>query len=445
MTPTPSSPSAPLPPEVIHLGGKDTVTGSCHLLRINGLHILVDCGLVQGNDTAAPMESWPVKPSRVDFVILTHAHIDHMGRVPELVRRGFRGEILCSHPTRLLLQPMLRDALSFSDLEGKEAASLLETIDDLSWGFEYNEFFHLKKGVRFRLGRAGHILGSSFVKIEDGSGWSVIFSGDLGARDTPLLPDPDKADGCDLLVLESTYGDRLHEDRRERVKRLGEVLEHCLSDGGKVFIPAFSLGRTQELLYELDRLSLDRKLGIGTRIPVCIDSPLGIEVTRIYAQSREYWDREAKEILRRGDDPLNFEALYGVLRFRDHLELLHMDGPAVIIAGSGMCTGGRIVNHLKGGLGDGRNDVLFVGYQAAGTPGRDLLRYGRQPGGYVELEGERFPIKAQVHVLGGYSAHADQAGLVEWARNMDGRPEIRLVHGEERAREGLRRALTANG
>ncbi len=445
MTPNPSSPPTALPPEVIHLGGKDTVTGSCHLLRISGLHILVDCGLVQGSDTAAPMESWPVKPSRVDFVILTHAHIDHMGRIPELVRRGFRGEILCSPPTRLLMQPMLRDALSFSDLERNEAERLLSTIDDLSWGFEYNESFHLKKGARFRLGRAGHILGSSFVKIEDGSGWSVIFSGDLGARDTPILPDPDKADGCDLLVLESTYGDRLHEDRRERTKRLGEVLERCLSDGGKVFIPAFSLGRTQELLYELDRLSLDRKLGIGTRIPVCIDSPLGIEVTGIYSQCREFWDREAKEILHRGDDPLNFEELYAVVRFRDHLELLHMDGPVVIIAGSGMCTGGRIVNHLKAGLEDARNDILFVGYQAAGTPGRDLVRYGRRPGGYVELEGERFPIKARVHVLEGYSAHADQAGLVEWARSMDGNPEIRLVHGEKRAREGLRRALSANG
>lgn len=434
-------------PEIIHLGGCKTVTGSCHLLSAKGLHIVIDCGLVQGSDAALAMKEWPVKPAEIDFLFLTHAHIDHIGRLPELLQNGFRGEIIASHPTKALLAPMLRDAAEIQQVRGAESGQtgrwqteqVLAAVDELCWGFEYNETFDLNKGLRFTLGRAGHILGSSFVRFESRDAeWAVIFSGDLGAKHTPLLPDPDPPDECDLLILESTYGDRLHEDRTERVERLGRVLARCLADDGKVFIPAFSLGRTQELLFELNRLWGDPKQGIGSRVPVCIDSPLGLEITRIYSHLQAFWDKEASALLKHGDDPLDFAQLYAVTRFRDHRELVHMDGPAVIIAGSGMCTGGRIIDHLQGGLEESRNEVLFVGYQAEGTLGRSILKYAEKPGGYAVLGGQRVEIRAKVQTLSGYSAHADQRGLIEWVQAMPARPGcIKLVHGASQARSAL--------
>ena len=312
-------------PKIIHLGGENTVTGSCHLLQANGINIMVDCGLAQGNDVLLPMKSWPVSPSEIDYLFLTHAHIDHIGRVPELIERGFSGEIICSHPTKALLSPMLEDAMGFSDMTEQQAAKILKTIDDLSWGFEYRETFSLKKGIKFRLGCAGHILGSCFIRFELPDGFTIVFSGDLGAKDTPILCDPDISEPCDLLILESTYGDRNHEGRKSRIEVLRKILDRALDDGGIVYIPAFSLGRTQELIYELDR--------IGTKVPVFIDSPLGLEITKIYSSLSEYWDKEARELKAKGDHPVDFRNLYSVERFRDHKRLLEMDEPAIVIAG----------------------------------------------------------------------------------------------------------------
>jgi metallo-beta-lactamase family protein len=347
---------------------------------------------------------------------------------------------------------MLQDAMGFSDRPEKKVDKLLRTIDELSWGFEYREKFQLKKGIKFKLGCAGHILGSCFIRFELPDGFTIVFSGDLGAKDTPILCDPDISEPCDLLILESTYGDRNHERRGDRIKRLGEILLRAIADEGKVFIPAFSLGRTQELIYELDRLfsatdphGLTPVRSFGPtgqaltgnshakrkikdqkaefNIPVFIDSPLGLEITKIYSSLSEYWDKEAKALMANGDHPVDFEGLYAVERFRDHKRLLEMDGPAVVIAGSGMCTGGRIIEHMKAGIEDSRNDIFFVGYQAKGTPGRDILKYSKRPGGYVVLDGEKFDIKAKVHQLTGYSAHADQKGLLEWVASMPGRWE----------------------
>lgn len=442
-------------PKLTHLGAGDCVTGSCHLLEASGLNILVDCGSVQGDEASLPMERWPVHPRRIDFLFVTHAHMDHIGRLPDLIQNGFRGEILATHPTKVLLGPMIEDGMKFTHLSRREASDVLSTIDETARGFEYGTFFDLRKGVRFKLGRAGHILGSCFVEMGSVSeGWSVTFSGDLGATDTPILPDPESPGSCDWLVLESTYGDALHEDRRDRVRRLGDVLTRALADGGKVFIPAFALGRTQELIYEMDRLFTDPelkkafpKLSTGKRIPVLIDSPLGLEITRTYSRLKEYWDTEAKAILRAGDHPIDFDQLYAVTRHADHLDALRVPGPCVIIAGSGMCSGGRIVAHLKSGLGDPRNDVLFVGYQSRGTPGRAIQESaGRPGGGAVVIDGERVPIRARIHSLGGYSAHADQKGLMDWVRSMPSKPgRIRLVHGEAGARRTLAARLREAG
>jgi metallo-beta-lactamase family protein len=317
--------------------------------------------------------------------------------------------------------------------------------------------FDLNASIRFKFGRTGHILGSCFIRFEipTGSGFaSLVFSGDIGAYHTPILPDPDIPEPCDLLIMESTYGDRNHADRTQRIRRLGTILTRALADGGKVFIAAFSLGRTQELLYEMDRLFSDpvwqtefpQLHQAEMPIPVFIDSPLGQRLTTVYAELSDFWDAEAQALLQNSDHPLDFEHLSMTQRYADHKSLLHMPGPAVILAGSGMCTGGRIVAHLKEGLADSKNDVLFVGYQAAGTPGRDIITYSQRPGGYVYLDHEKVRIHAGVHVLSGYSAHADQRGLLAWVESMSEKPgAIRLVHGEPDAQQVLRNELMQRG
>jgi metallo-beta-lactamase family protein len=439
--------------KVRHLGGEKCVTGSCRLVQIRGHNILVDCGMVQGRDAAIPIEKWPVKPAEVGLIFLTHAHIDHIGLLPKLIQKGFKGEIIGSHPTIALILPMLEDAMRFGTLRASDREKIAQTIKDLSWGFEYGETFDLGSDVVFELGRAGHILGSCFIRFEDQKdGSAIVFSGDLGNFNTPILNDPERAGRADVLFLESTYGDQLHGDRAHRMVRLAEVLDHCLADGGKVFIPAFSLGRTQEVLYELDRIFSDTvyhsrfpRLASGARPPVFVDSPLGLEITRIYSRLTDFWDEEAQALLKAGDHPTSFESLYGVEKHVAHAMLLDVKGPAVIIAGSGMCTGGRILDHLAAGIEKPENDIIFVGYQAAGTPGRAIQEHAGD-NRTVFLNGKESKIKAGVHTLSGYSAHADQRGLLDWVERMPEKPgKIQLVHGEPKAQKALAAMLVERG
>jgi len=416
---------------------------------------LVDCGQTQGHDRAIAIELWPVSPEEVDCLFLTHAHIDHIGRLPELIEAGFRGDIICSHPTKALLEPLLRDTLRLGGADRDKSRGLLRRIDELSWGFEYGKRFAVRHGVEFSFGRAGHILGSAFIQffIPQGDGLkSVVFSGDVGRENTAILPDPDVPEPCDLLVLESTYGGRRHEGRGSRLEELGLALERALSDGGKVLIPAFALGRTQEILYELDRLWEDAEWGRRLRargneplVPVFVDSPLGLKITSVYRELTPFYDAEAQELLAAGDDPIDFAHLYSTARYREHQELLGIPGPAIIIAGSGMCSGGRIVDHLRTGLSEARNDIIFVGYQAPGTPGHDIVKYGPK-GGYVALDGERVEIRAQIRRLHGYSAHADEEELLSWVEKMEKPPaRIKLVHGEPQAQQALGDSLRQRG
>ncbi|MDM8515641.1 MBL fold metallo-hydrolase [Desulfobacterales bacterium HSG16] len=440
--------------DIIHIGGENTVTGSCHLLKIAGLNIMIDCGMAQGYDSVPDIDKWPVSPKEIDYLFITHAHIDHIGRIPELIQKGFVREIICTHPTKILLGPMLEDGMKFSNISEKERVKCLKKIDEFSWGFEYGKYFDLKKGIRFKLGCAGHILGSSFVRFEDtGSGESVIFSGDLGATNTPILPDPDPPEPCDLLVLESTYGNRVHEGRTSRIQRLGKMLTKALEDGGKVFIPAFALGRTQELLYEMDRLFSDPDLKKtfpdltpDKKIPVFVDTPLGLRITAVYSNLSVFWDNEAKNLYRSGDHPIDFDHLYAVSSHRAHEKLVETSGPAIILAGAGMCTGGRIINHLAAGIENPENDVFFVGYQAKGTLGREILKYGRQPGGHIWIGNQKLQINAEIYQLSGYSAHADADELTGWVASMPEKPgKIKLVHGEPAAKQALASRLQGMG
>jgi metallo-beta-lactamase family protein len=306
--------------------------------------------------------------------------------------------------------------------------------------------------IQFR--RAGHILGSAWVDCrvgEDDEEQHVIFSGDLGANETPLLAPPDQPEGCDVLVMESTYGDRRHEGREARQQALENVIREALSDRGTVLIPAFSIGRTQELLYELEDI-LHRNRGAEAvdglpwdDLEIVLDSPMAATFTELYRVLRPFWDDEARARVASGRHPLDFDQLTTIDSHDDHLRAVHYlaktGRPVVVLAAGGMCAGGRVVNYLKAMLAEPRNDILFVGYQAQGTPGRDIQRHGPR-GGYVELDGERFDIRARIHTISGYSAHADQQGLIDFVRNMTNRPgRVRLIHGDPEASEILARKL----
>lgn len=462
-----------------HHGGRDGVTGSCHELRfVGGAGFLVDCGMFQGEERAAKRgrsDANDLIPDQIDFpvehieaLVVTHVHLDHIGRLPYLLAAGFRGPIYCSEPSAILLPLVLEDALKVGVTRDRRLIKqMLGLVKSQTVGLPYRQWQTISKTAAgqfdIRLQRAGHILGSAYVECnafvagsenpESGSKnqgrteCSIVFSGDLGAPYTPLLPAPKAPYRADVLVLESTYGDRLHEGRRSRRSRLGKIIEQALVDRGVILVPAFSIGRTQELLYELeDIIHRCRGQFAAQGVPwedleIIVDSPLASRFTQVYRQLKPFWDAEAHRKLSDGRHPLSFEQVTTIDSHHDHLntvDYLRQRGhPCLVIAASGMCSGGRIVNYLKALLGDPRTDILLVGYQAAGTPGRDIQKYGPK-GGYVVLDGQKYVINARICSLSGYSAHADQSNLVAFVRRMKKQPqEIRLVHGDPRAKAAL--------
>jgi len=445
---------------VLHHGATTGVTGSCHELRLpDGAGILVDCGLFQGAETSPGGRShedlgidFPV--DHVAALVVTHVHIDHVGRIPHLFAAGYRGPIYCSQPSARLLPLVMEDALAIGVTRDRDLIALfLQELQRRLRPLPYGQWTDVGEGGRaaVRLQPAGHILGSAFVELRVGSGGSrqkYLFSGDLGAPWSPLLPAPRPPWGADVVVLESTYGDRLHQGRRERRQALRRVLEHALSDGGTVVVPAFSIGRTQELLYELEQIIHDHadhpvRGDLPWRdLDIVIDSPLASRFTQTYRELRPFWDREARRRAASGRHPLSFEQLTTIPDHAAHERavdyLANSHRPAVVLAASGMCAGGRVVNYLKAMLGDPRHDILFVGYQARGTPGHAIQEYGPK-GGYVRLDGESYDIRASVTTIPGYSAHADRGDLIRFVRGMRRPPrEIRLVHGDPGAKEALR-------
>ncbi|RBO85757.1 MBL fold metallo-hydrolase RNA specificity domain-containing protein [Marinomonas aquiplantarum] len=460
-----------------HHGAVHGVTGSCHELFVDEQQsVLIDCGLFQGAETSslgatADHLEIDFDLSAVQALIVTHVHIDHVGRIPYLLAAGFTGPIYCSKPSATLLPLVIEDALKVGVTRNKSIIdACLERIHEQIVPLDYQEWMKIpmktETKVQLRLSRAGHILGSAYasfrvsneaIKLQNKPYHDVVFSGDLGAPHSPLLPAPKSPHKADQLVIESTYGDRNHEDRSSRVDRLQQSLERALSDSGTVLIPAFSIGRTQELLYELESIIHKNRqkpvshTASGVQLDwqdldIIIDSPLANRFTQVYQSLAPYWDDEAQSRIAEGRHPLDFEQVTTIDDHETHLQtvdyLKRQTRPAIVIAASGMCAGGRIVNYIKALIGDERNDIVFVGYQAAGTPGREILTYHDKDDGYVTLDGERFAIKAQVQQISGYSAHAGQEDLLNFIRRMRSQPKrIHIVHGDDQAKLALKKCI----
>jgi metallo-beta-lactamase family protein len=425
--------------EVRLLGAVHSVTGAMTRVDVAGTKLLVDCGVAQGRE--ARRWSFPEDALDADAVVLTHGHNDHVGSLPEMWRRGFTGPVIGTAATLAIARIVLADGLRLQRAR-KDVRPFLAWLAERSREVPYDELGAHAGGadVRFAFREAGHIIGSASVEIVT-SRSRVIVSGDLGRPGMPILRDPNtrwnEERAVDLVVLESTYGDREHRDDAGVIEqKLRDVIEHAQASKGHILVPAFAIGRTQTLLWHLNALV---ESGQVQDIPVAVDTPMGLHVTDTYRRFERLYDRDALDRIARGDAPLDFDELYAVRKGRDSARLRDVPGPMLVIAGSGMCTGGRIVGHLSELLPRESTVLLFVGYQAPGTPGRAIQEAGE--GGTVRLDGEEVRIAARIETLSGLSAHADRGELVEWIRAVPRPRAVALHHGEPDAQRGLAVAI----
>ena len=429
-------------------GAAREVTGSCFLLQVSGKNVLIDCGLRQGTDVFDGEEDgFLFDASSIDCVLLTHAHIDHSGRLPLLYKKGFRGKIYCTSATKKLCSIMLLDSahIQESDAEwrnrkGKRSGDCLiqplytmedaENVCRFFYALDYEEEKELFPGFSICFRDAGHLLGSASVLVKATEGENtktLVFSGDIGNSDQPLLNDPKYFNQADYIVMESTYADRVHETVIPSADALAEVIQTTLDRGGNLVIPSFSVGRTQEILYFIRHIKEEGKVKGHGAFPVVVDSPLAIEATNIFTEVGEsYYDEEAKELIDRGVNPIGFEGLSVSITSEDSRMINEDPTPKVIISSSGMCEAGRIRHHLKHNLWRNESTILFVGYQAIGTLGHAILNGAKR----VRIFGEDIAVNARISVMGNTSSHADRMGLMRWLDAYDNRPDrVFVVHG----------------
>jgi metallo-beta-lactamase family protein len=442
-------------------GAARTTTGSMHLVEANGLRLLLDCGMEQGHRKEAfeNNRKFPFDVAALDAVILTHAHIDHSGRLPLLVRQGFRGRIIATPATRDLCAVMLHDSarIQMSDVayvnkrrqaEGKTLFEPLYTpaeVDAILKHFEptaLKTLLDLGSGVTITLHNAGHILGSAMVQLDvkprDGRSRRLLFSGDLG-QPQPILQPPDVVEGADVLLIESTYADRDHPPVADVMGRLKGFVEDIHQQRAKLIVPAFAVGRSQQLLYYWNDLLTQQRI---PPTPVYLDSPLAKAATELYAQHHECFNAEALAHLRRGDDPLQFPGLHLVESAEASKALNQLPGPLIIISASGMCEAGRVLHHLKHNLGDPRNIILIAGFQAEHTLGRRLVEHASP----VQIFGQEIEVRARIHTINALSAHADRGGLLRWFDAVKGNlSRAFAVHGEGAQVDAMATLLRAHG
>lgn len=444
-------------------GGAGSVTGSSHLLEVRGHQILLDCGLYQGADARERgNDEFPFDPSTIEYLILSHAHIDHSGRIPMLYKKGFRGKILATPPTYDLCGIMLRDSAYIQEQDAerenrrrrrgkksleeplytiKDAEAVLEFFEPVEYEIERELF----PGFRFRFQDSGHMLGSSFVEMwareEDAEEVKVVFSGDIGNHNIPLMREPRYIEEADVVIMESTYGDRLHEPQENENKKLLDLVNSTMRAGGNVIIPSFAVGRTQEILYVLNEFAEAGKLDPKTR--VYVDSPLASKATAVFNKNSSYFDRHAQERMKKGDNVLEFPQLFFTDSVEDSKQLNRTEEGLVVISASGMAEAGRIRHHLKHNLWRPESTVIFVGYQAEQTLGR-LILDGKKD---IKIFGEEIAVEARIEQMTGLSGHADQNGLLEFVENFNKRKprQIFLVHGDEDAQAVLSAKLRDRG
>ncbi len=447
---------------LVFYGADKEVTGSCHCLEACGKKILVDCGLYQGLGEEENRE-FPFYASQIDYVLVTHAHIDHSGRLPMLVKNGYAGKIHATRATCDLLSIMLRDSAHIQQVDavnsnrrgrraGKEPEEPIYTVEDAERTVErfepcgYGEVRQLCDGIRYRMIDAGHLLGSASIELwaeENGKTVKIVFSGDIGNVNQPIIRDPQYIGEADYVVMESTYGDREHEPIANYIPELAEVFDRTLSLGGNVVIPSFAIGRTQELLYFIREMKEQKLVKSVPDFPVYVDSPLAAEATRIYSGDlRGYADEDTLRLLDGGFQPISFSNLHTCDSVEESKALNEDASPKVIISSSGMCEAGRIRHHLKYNLWRPECSVVFVGYQAEGTLGRMLTDGVKQ----VRLFGEEIAVQARIYNFKALSGHADRSGLLRWAEAFRQKPRrVFVVHGEVTAAESFAEELTGRG
>lgn len=442
------------------IGADHEVTGSCHYLEACGKHILVDYGMQQGIHTLESAEL-PIAENQIDYVLLTHAHVDHSGMLPLLYARGFRGQVMMTDASADLCSIMLRDcahiqmqeaewknrkAKRHSGIQAEEPIYSMEDADGVIRQIvpcHYDSVITLCDGIRIRFTDIGHLLGSSSIEVwiaEEGNQKKIVFSGDIGNRDQPLIKDPKQTEEADYVVMESTYGDRLHSvDRPDYVGELTQILSETFARGGNVVIPSFAVGRTQEMLYFLRKIKAERLVKNFPDFPVYVDSPLAVEATGIFNKNiYNCFDEEAMELVRAGINPIQFPGLHLTITSEESKNINFDETPKVILSASGMCEAGRIRHHLKHNLWRPECTILFVGYQSVGTLGRMIVEGVEE----VKLFGETIEVRAQIRKLVGMSGHADKAGLLEWLSGFTKKPErIFVVHGEDGVCQAFRDCL----